>query len=119
MGWEVQGPPILVSGVRRICPTACPGLPLTCSVSAGNKLERRLEGQSGTRQWKSLDAMPGSLTLFSSQAEETTVKGIPFWVDCAYKRNYNELAGRETGDRKARKQQLEIGSALERWQYAG
>lgn len=42
-----------------------------------NEVERRLEGQTGTRLWKTLDAMLGSLTLFSSQAEERAAKHVP------------------------------------------
>lgn len=63
-----------------------PGLPLKYSVTTGNKLERRLEGQPGTRLWKSLDAVMGSLTLVSSNAEERTAKCF-VQVDCAYNSN--------------------------------
>lgn len=52
--------------------------------------------------------MLGSLTSFSSQAEETTVKGMPCSGRLCLREHDNELAGRETGDRKTRKQQLEM-----------
>lgn len=62
-------------GEEGFCPVVCPGLSLKCSVSAGTQLQTRLEGQTGTRLWKSLDAMLGSLTLLS-YAEERTATGV-------------------------------------------
>lgn len=60
VGWEVQGLPILGSKVRRICPTVCPNQSLKCNVPTENGQETRLEGKSGTRLRKSLDAMSGN-----------------------------------------------------------
>lgn len=57
MGGQVQGLPILGSKVRRICPTVCPNPSLKYNVPTENGQETRLEGKSGTKLRKSLDAV--------------------------------------------------------------
>lgn len=79
MGWEVQALAILGSGVKRVCPTVCSGLPLKYSVSIGSELERRLEGQTGTRPCVEVPGYhAGQFTLFSPQVEDRTAKGVPY-----------------------------------------
>lgn len=85
----------------------CSRLPLKSSVPTGNKLERRLERQTGTRLWKSLDSMSESLTLLFGQ-KRGVIKVCFIHVDCPCNNKLTELGVRETRDRKAREQQLEM-----------